>query len=139
MAGIVFFTLSTSYGSLPISRSAAELDLPYFETELTKPSTPLAISLAKHLQSIGAKMYGAFWCSHCVEQKEMFGREAAKLLDYVECFPNGYHKGTKIEKVCSDVGIEGFPTWVINGQVLSGEKELSELAEISGFSADGIS
>lgn len=48
---------------------------------------------------------------------QMFGREAAKLLDYVECFPNGYHKGTKIEKACSEVGIEGFPTWVINGQV----------------------
>ncbi|XP_038880821.1 thiol-disulfide oxidoreductase LTO1 [Benincasa hispida] len=140
IAGVVFITLSTSYnGSLPISQSAAELDLPYFETELTKPSSPLAISLARHLQSIGAKMYGAFWCSHCVEQKEMFGREAAKLLDYVECFPNGYHKGTMIEKACSEVGIEGFPTWVINGQVLSGEKELSELAEISGFEVDGIS
>lgn len=47
----------------------------------------------------------------------MFGREAAKLLDYVECFPNGYHKGTKIEKACTEVGIEGFPTWLINGQV----------------------
>lgn len=47
----------------------------------------------------------------------MFGREAAKVLDYVECFPNGYKKGIKIEKACADVGIEGFPTWVINGEV----------------------
>lgn len=140
IASVVFITLSTSYnGSLPSSQSAAELDLPYFETELTNSSNALSISLARHLHSIGAKMYGAFWCSHCVEQKEMFGREAAKLLDYVECFPNGYHKGTKIEKACSEVGIEGFPTWVINGQVLSGEKDLSELAEISGFKPDGIS
>ncbi|KAF3601372.1 hypothetical protein F2Q69_00032808 [Brassica cretica] len=63
-------------------------------------------------------------------------REAAKLLNYVECFPEGYKKGTKIFKACSDVGIEGFPTWMINGQVLSGEVELAELAEMSGFSLD---
>lgn len=46
----------------------------------------------------------------------MFGREAAKILDYVECFPDGYRKGIKIAKACADVKIEGFPTWVINGQ-----------------------
>ena len=48
---------------------------------------------------------------------QMFGREAAKLLDFVECFPDGYRKGTIIAKACADVGIEGFPTWVINGEV----------------------
>lgn len=49
----------------------AETEIPYFETEITTESSPLAISLAKHLQSIGAKFYGAFWCSHCHEQKEV--------------------------------------------------------------------
>lgn len=48
---------------------------------------------------------------------QMFGREAAKILPYVECFPEGVFKGTKMDKACSDVGIEGFPTWVINGEV----------------------
>jgi hypothetical protein len=43
--------------------------LPYFATEITTPSSPFALSLAKYLNSIGAKMYGAFWCSHCQEQK----------------------------------------------------------------------
>lgn len=47
----------------------------------------------------------------------MFGLEAAKLLDYVECFPDGYRKGTKMAKACTDAKIEGFPMWVINGQV----------------------
>lgn len=47
----------------------------------------------------------------------MFGREAAKLLDYVECFPDGVREGTKIAEACTEVKIEGFPTWVINGQV----------------------
>ena len=48
---------------------------------------------------------------------QMFGKEASKILNYVECFPDGYRKGTKIAKACSDAKIEGFPTWVINGQV----------------------
>lgn len=47
----------------------------------------------------------------------MFGREAAKLLDYIECFPDGYKTGTKMIKACADANLEGFPTWVINGQV----------------------
>ena len=37
-------------------------------------------------------MYGAFWCSHCFEQKQAFGAEAAHELPYVECYPQGYFK-----------------------------------------------
>lgn len=47
----------------------------------------------------------------------MFGSEAAKILDYVECFPDGVGKGRKIAKECEIVKIEGFPTWVIKGKV----------------------
>lgn len=39
---------------------------------------------------MGAKFYGAFWCSHCYDQKVQFGAQAAELLPYVECFPDGY-------------------------------------------------
>lgn len=140
IASLVVATLSTSYNISPsASTSLAEIDLQPFTTEITTQSSPLAISLARHLHSIGAKMYGAFWCSHCIEQKQIFGREASKLLDYVECFPEGYRKGVKIAKACADARIEGFPTWVINGEVLSGDKELSELAQVSGFDLDGFS
>lgn len=139
VAALVVTALSTSYSSIPLSTSLAEPDLQFFTTEITTQSSSFALSLAKHLHSVGAKMYGAFWCSHCVEQKQLFGGEAAKLLDYVECFPDGYRKGIKIYKACANVGIEGFPTWVINGQVLSGEIELSELARVSGFEANDFS
>nr|XP_048326785.1 thiol-disulfide oxidoreductase LTO1-like [Ziziphus jujuba var. spinosa] len=134
IASLVVLALNSSYSSSqPVPSSLAKIELPYFTTEITSPSSPFALSFAKHLQSIGAKMYGAFWCSHYLEQKQMFGSEAVKLLNYVECFPDGYKKGTKILKACTDAGIEGFPTWVINGQVLSGERELSDLAQASGF------
>lgn len=34
-------------------------------------------------------MYGAFWCPHCEDQREAFGREAMADFPYVECFPDG--------------------------------------------------
>ncbi|XAR71070.1 hypothetical protein NMG60_11028167 [Bertholletia excelsa] len=139
LGGLVVATLTASYiTSGPVPISSPEVDLQPFTVEITTESSPLTLALARHLHSIGAKMYGAFWCSHCQEQKQMFGREAAKLLDYVECFPNGYKKGIKVDKACADIGVEGFPTWVINGEVLSGKLELTELAEVSGFKLDNF-
>ncbi|XP_056685223.1 thiol-disulfide oxidoreductase LTO1-like isoform X2 [Spinacia oleracea] len=138
-AAIVLGILSTSYSALPpiLPRSEAMgfnllYNGDYFSIK------PFCNFSAKILKSTGAKMYGAFWCSHCQEQKEMFGREAMQLLDYVECFPDGVKKGIKMVSACSDVGIEGFPTWLINGEVISGEKTLEELAEISGFNYDKV-
>ncbi|KAG6524341.1 hypothetical protein ZIOFF_014247 [Zingiber officinale] len=128
-----FFSLCFFFGRL------SDITLEPYETEITNQSTPLALSLAKHLRSIGAKMYGAFWCSHCNEQKQMFGSEATKVLDYVECFPNGAGKGRTMASECSSVGIQGFPTWVIKGEILSGEQDLQTLAEASEFVADEFS
>lgn len=54
-----------------------------YETEITTESSPFAIALAKHLHSIGAKMYGAFWCSHCNEQKQVHA-----LSPYSNRIPN---------------------------------------------------
>ncbi|EMS63071.1 hypothetical protein TRIUR3_08491 [Triticum urartu] len=48
---------------------------------------------------------------------ELFGREAMEILDYVECFPNGAGKGKKMANECVATGLEGFPTWVINGKL----------------------
>ena len=41
-------------------------------------------SFAKCLATKQAKMYGLYWCPHCIEQKEMFG-EAFQYVPYVEC------------------------------------------------------
>ncbi|KAD5960781.1 hypothetical protein R6Q59_013849 [Mikania micrantha] len=140
IAGLVFAALSNSY-SETVSPSArfGEKFLPYSPMEIKASSSPLALKLAAHLHSIGAKMYGAFWCSHCLEQKEMFGREAAKLLNYAECFPDGFKTGTDLSQECKEIKIEGFPMWVINGQVLKGIQEFPELAKASGFEAGEFS
>lgn len=141
IASLVIIALSVPYNVVqPVSSSLAAAEiLPYVEREITKESSPLAISLARHLRSIGAKLYGAFWCSHCVHQKEMFGHEAAKLLDYIECYPDGVKEGTKMAEACFDADLKYFPSWEINGQVLSGEKQFAELAKLSGIKLEDLS
>ncbi|CAM0870506.1 unnamed protein product [Alopecurus aequalis] len=134
VAVIVALALTNSYSSATTQlKGTDEFVLERYETEITTESTPFAISLARHLHSIGAKMYGAFWCSHCNEQKQMFGREAMEILDYVECFPDGAGKGKKMATECAATGLDGFPTWIINGKLLSGDQQLPILAEESGF------
>jgi uncharacterized membrane protein len=99
---------------------------------VTTTSGSAQIALARHLRQIGAKEYGAYWCPHCHDQKMLFGKEAAKIIDYFECDPRG--QNSRAEK-CQAVGanIKGFPTWEIQGQFYSGTQSLEKLAEISGY------
>ena len=53
-------------------------------------SSPEKIQLAEHLTKEGAVMYNAYWCPHCHDQKEMFGKEAAEKLNLVECAKDGF-------------------------------------------------
>ena len=86
-------------------------------------------ALAQCLTDKGFKLYGAFWCGHCKEQKEMFG-EAVGLLNYIECStPDGNDQ----TEVCQEAGIEGYPTWGFpDGKKVSGVMTLEELAKVSG-------
>jgi uncharacterized membrane protein/glutaredoxin len=88
------------------------------------------VALAKHLKAIGAKMYGAYWCPHCHDQKELFGKQAAKDFPYVECAADGQNSQTAL---CETNKITGYPTWDINGQQLSGTQTLQKLSEASGY------
>ena len=95
-------------------------------------SNSFAGKLAQHLTVTNAKMYGAYWCSHCLDQKKRFG-EAQKLIPYVECDPKGEKPQTQL---CIDKDIKGYPTWEINGKLLSGTRTLDELADASGYTGD---
>lgn len=88
-----------------------------------------ASGLAKHLTTMGAQMFGAYWCPHCQEQKRAFG-DAFSDVDYVECDPGGENPRTQR---CLDKDIEAFPTWIINGEQHVGAYSLEELAELSGY------
>jgi len=93
-------------------------------------ATPYQVGLARHLSSTRAVMYGAYWCPHCQEQKEMFS-EAASMLPYVECDPKG--SGAR-PALCEQASVKSFPTWVIGDQRLVGTQSLDALARASHFS-----
>jgi hypothetical protein len=65
-------------------------------------------AFARCLGDRGVKMYGAWWCPHCVEQKEKFGA-SFDYAPYVECGVKGDLKGQN--PVCKEDGIKHFPTW----------------------------
>lgn len=85
---------------------------------------------AKCLTNKGAKMYGAFTCPHCADQKALFG-SAFQYVNYQECTVGG--KAGTFAQVCSDVGINYYPTWKFpdNTKVEHG-LALSELAAKTG-------
>lgn len=97
---------------------------------ITTKSGESEIGLAKHLTQIGAKMYGAFWCPHCHDQKQLFGKQAFALVDYVECDPEGKNPRPQM---CVDAQIKGYPSWEINGQIYSGTQSLDKLASVSNY------
>lgn len=96
---------------------------------LMAQSQTFAGKLAQHLKVSGAKMYGAYWCPHCHDQKDLFG-SANKQVPYIECDPRGEKPQTKL---CQDKGIKGFPTWEIGGKIYEGQRSLDELANLSGY------
>jgi hypothetical protein len=81
--------------------------------------------LAKCLTSKGVIFYGAYWCSHCLNQKKMFGADL-KYVTYVECGEGGPDADPE---ACKKAGIKAFPSWFFPGQgIVEGEMQLEELA-----------
>lgn len=83
-------------------------------------------AFATCLKDQGAVFYGAFWCSHCIATKKLFG-SSAKNLPYVECStPDGNGQ----TQICIDKKIESYPTWIFkDGSQLKGEVTLKTLSE----------
>lgn len=100
---------------------------------ITNKSGNAEMALARHLAEVGAKNYGAYWCPHCHEQKELFGQQAFALIDYVECDPKGKNARPQM---CKAAGVAGYPTWQINGQVYPGVQRLETLADVSNYQGD---
>jgi uncharacterized membrane protein len=99
---------------------------------VTTTSGPAQLALVRHLREIGAKEYGAYWCPHCHDQKMLFGKEAAALIDYVECDPRGQNSRAQMCQAAA-ANVKGFPTWEIKGQFYSGTQSLEKLADLSGY------
>lgn len=78
---------------------------------------PAELTLARHLQKMGVKKYGTYWCPHGQEQKELLGQPAFAMINYIECDPQGHNSQSQLSKT---VGITGDPTWEIQGELYPG-------------------
>jgi hypothetical protein len=84
---------------------------------------------AKCLASKGARMYGAWWCPHCADQKAEFGY-AFQYIPYTECSPDGQRT---INDICRQAGVQHFPTWQFaDGSKIEGVLPLSVLSDKFG-------
>jgi thiol-disulfide isomerase/thioredoxin len=86
-------------------------------------------SFAQCLTGKGVKMYGAYWCPHCQEQKELFG-SSFDFAPYVEC---GVEGSRAEQPVCVAANIKNFPTWVFpDGTRVEGKVQIAALGEKTG-------
>jgi uncharacterized membrane protein len=99
--------------------------------EIKSTSTAAEIELAKYLTQKGAKMYSSYWCPHCYEQKQLFGKQAWAEVTNIECAADA--KKNPQPEVCTKAGIKGFPTWIVDGKLEPGVKKLAKLAEMTGY------
>ena len=81
---------------------------------------------ARCLTEKGTKMYGAYWCSHCKNQKELFG-PSWQYITYVECaIPNQQGQTA----VCQQAGVTSYPTWQFSdGSRATGEQSFEQLSQ----------
>ena len=76
------------------------------ELIVTSESTRESIKLAKYLNDNGVVKYSAYWCPNCLNQSELFGKQAYRELNVVECAKDGINSQTQL---CIDKKIKGFP------------------------------
>ena len=98
--------------------------------KVTSESTRESIELAKYLKDNGVVKYSAYWCPNCLNQSELFGKQAYRELNVVECARDGKNSQTQL---CINKKIKGFPTWEINGKLILGVLSLQELSKLTGF------
>lgn len=88
------------------------------------------VGFAKCLTQSGTVMYGTYWCPHCLNQKEMFGKLGFAEINYVECDPRGANAKPQL---CLDKGVKTYPRWIFNdNSTFEGEVTLEKLAEKTG-------
>ena len=86
-------------------------------------------AFAKCLTGKKTIMYGSFWCSHCDEQKKLFGK-SFRYVNYVECSVPGSRQTTF---ACQIAHIRYTPTWTFaDGERREGTQTLQQLSAKTG-------
>lgn len=126
--------LAKNIGGVLIAVLALHLYYAGYWGKAPGPEDPWVRGLAEHLTQTNAKFYGAYWCPHCIDQKELFGA-SARRLPYVECSPSGPNAPQATE--CKEKDIKGYPTWIVKGTRYTGTVGLDALAQYSNYKSPG--
>lgn len=102
-------------------------------TTTSGQSSTAKIALASHLKQLDAKFYGAYWCPYCHKQKDLFGEQAMRQINYIECDEKGKNPRPGL---CQKANIKSLPTWEIKGQQYPGMLTLENLADASDYKGD---
>jgi hypothetical protein len=85
---------------------------------------------AKCLAEKHAKMYGLYWCPHCLDQKHKFGA-SFRYVPYVECALSRSQEAPE----CKAAGIQHFPSWQFGAEPpKEGVLSLQALSDKTGCS-----
>ncbi|MGN6545658.1 MAG: Ig-like domain-containing protein [Aureliella sp.] len=91
-------------------------------------AAPDLVAFAKALRDSGTQMFGAYWCPHCLAQKQLF-QDGAQFLPYVEVTDNKRQPNS----IAVSENITQYPTWEFpDGSRLVGEQTLETLAAKAG-------
>lgn len=85
------------------------------------PSEKVARWIGEH-----SVLYGQTGCIHCKIQEDLFG-ENVRYLNIID----GIKEENRQKFI--DAGIEGTPTWVINGQKYVGVQSIEKLKTLTGY------
>ncbi len=86
-------------------------------------------AFAKCLTANKATMFGSFWCSHCDDQKRLFGK-SFRFVNYVECAVPGSRQASA---ACQFAQIRYTPTWrFADGERRERMQTLPELSTKTG-------
>ncbi|MCA9200685.1 MAG: peptidylprolyl isomerase, partial [Planctomycetales bacterium] len=92
------------------------------------PKAPDLAAFAQGLTDAGVVFYGAAWCPHCTDQKELF-EDGQAFLPFVEVT----NPDKSPNQIGTDNNITTYPTWVFpDGTRLTGTQTLETLSQRSG-------
>lgn len=122
-AAAAVFVLSSPGGLLAQMPSE-----PQAPPAITEQSDSRTMAIGRNLKKRGAKMYGAYWCSHCYDQKQRLGQKAFAKVEYIECDKGGVNTQAPL---CREKRIPGYPTWEIDGELYPGELKIDDLEKLA--------
>lgn len=86
------------------------------------------VAFAKALTDSGTRYFGAAWCPHCTEQKNLF-QDGGKYLPFIEVT----NPDRTPNQIATDEGITEYPTWEFpDGSRLTGVQSLQTLSQRAG-------